>query len=93
MPTGSKRPIQRPCIPRLDSDELHENSLKHKQQDGAAGVQDRQTDAINLSNNASMHDSGSSFKDVGLNKDKLYESVKGERRPVPESIDTQPVEE
>ena len=93
MPTGSKRPIERPCMPRLDSDELHENLPKHKEQDRAVDVQDRQIEAANMSNNASMHDSGSSFKDVGLNKDKLYESVKGERRPVPESIDTQPVEE
>ena len=93
MPTGSKRPIQRPSLPRLDSDELQDQITKHDEQGRTVDVQDRQTEVGNLSNNASMHDSGSSFKEVGMNKDKMYEGIKGERKRVPDSIDTQPVEE
>ncbi len=94
VPTGSKKSVQRPSLPRLDSDELQEHTRKHEeQQQRTVDVQDRETEIGNLPDNASMHDSGSSFKEVGMSKDKLYEAVKGGRMPVPDSINTQPVEE
>ena len=41
----------------------------------------------------SMHDSGSSLKDVIANKEKLQEGLHIDQSRVPDSVDTKPVEE
>lgn len=57
-------------------------------------VQEGQPDLSNLSNSASMHDSGSSFKEVAVSKDKLAESAAApQRKALPDSVNTKPVEE
>ena len=43
-------------------------------------VQDDQPEIINLPDNASMHDSGSSFKDAGLVRDRLSESAQADKK-------------
>ena len=56
-------------------------------------VQKDQPDICATTNNSSMHDSGSSFKEAGMAKDKGSQPQQAERKQVPDSVDTKPVEE